>query len=435
MWQNILVRPATAAAGRGARSPRHEIIKKPPQGAAPCQKKGRIRIKKRPFLTMLCALVICLGLLPIEIMAEKGWPPPAGLSFPATHYQRWQKEDNFDRWETTLEGWAAGVHMDTTNLLYPETIRPDIWIDSGRNEAGRDNIAKQYLIRTTYWKLTEDGLLDMENRQMEAGYFEGYNVGIEREKATLYLQEAYISDTTANANCITFYGDASGVIDSGIDTFTIVLTGENRIAPERNFTNKGAIICEDLSNDGSYMSILLTGDGWLDITSNPNQESLASNNYGICVENSSLAIETEVSIHMLPFKRYGTGQEIVAVKTGDGVDIRDGAALLIELADGTQSCAFDGPVTVESGGTLEVSVGVLLRPVPGRLHSAADGGKRRHAEAGGGKRRPGGPVPVGSVGQQPVPGHLCGGRPSDPAGIDVPVEPEIQRERQRDAGR
>ncbi len=259
------------------------------------------------------------------------------------------------KWATTLEGWAVRQYNNRMFPLVKHPSRvPDIWIDSGRNDDGREALVKQYRYTGNYWKTTSDGLLDIDNGYIDEP--EEYNLYLDQETATLYLINAYLK----GQNCIALGGNVDKMMGAETGALTIALKGENTIVAyeESEYASTGAILLRS-TVDGKVVTddLILTGDetASLKLECGSISNSASATSYGFYLENSDLIIEVP-TVDIVVHSGGGEIKTRTAIKANN-VTVEEGSSVSITLEDGSEGTAFDAQsVVVESGASLSVTM-------------------------------------------------------------------------------
>ena len=259
------------------------------------------------------------------------------------------------KWATTLEGWAVRQYNNRMFPLVKHPSRvPDIWIDSGRNDAGREKIVEENRYKGNYWKTTSDGLLDIDNGYIDEP--EEYNLYLDQENATLYLINAYLK----GQNCIILSGNVYEMMGAETGALTIALKGENTIVAyeESEYASTGAILLRS-TVDGKVVTddLILTGDetASLKLECGSISNSASATSYGFYLENSDLIIEVP-TVDIVVHSGGGEIKTRTAIKANN-VTVKEGSSVSITLEDGSEGTAFDAQsVVVESGASLSVTM-------------------------------------------------------------------------------
>lgn len=260
------------------------------------------------------------------------------------------------KWATTLEGWAARQYNNTMFPLVKHPSRvPDIWIDSGRNDAGREKIVEENRYKGNYWKTTSDGLLDIDNGYIDEP--EEYNLYLDQETATLYLINAYLK----GQNCIALGGNVDKMMGAETGALTIALKGENTIVAyeESEYASTGAILLKSTADEWKQVTddLILTGDetASLEMECGSISNSASSTSYGFYLEASDLIIEVP-TVDIVVHSGGGEIKTRTAIKANN-VTVEEGSSVSITLEDGSEGTAFDAQsVVVESGASLSVTM-------------------------------------------------------------------------------
>lgn len=274
-------------------------------------------------------------------------------------YDCWQYNPNnvSGRWATTLEGWAVRQYNNTMFPLVKHPSRvPDIWIDSGRDDAGRGKIVEEYRYQGNYWNTTAEGLLDIDNGYIDEP--EEYNLYLDQETATLHLIDAYLK----GQNCIALGGNVDKMMGAETGALTIDLKGENTIVAyeESEYASTGAILLRSTADDESITvtdDLILTGDetASLEMECGSISNSTSSTSYGFYLEASDLIIDVP-TVDIVVHSGGGEIKTRTAIKA-DNVTVEEGSSVSITLEDGSEGTAFDAQsVVVESGASLSVTM-------------------------------------------------------------------------------
>lgn len=259
------------------------------------------------------------------------------------------------KWATTLEGWAVRQYNNRMFPLVKHPSRvPDIWIDSGRNDAGREKIVEENRYKGNYWKTTSDGLLDIDNGYIDEP--EEYNLYLDQETATLYLINAYLK----GQNCIILSGNVYEMMGAETGALTIALKGENTIVAyeESEYASTGAILLRS-TVDGKVVTddLILTGDetASLKLECGSISNSASATSYGFYLEASDLIIDVP-TVDIVVHSGGGEIKTRTAIKANN-VTVEEGSSVSITLEDGSEGTAFDAQsVVVESGASLSVTM-------------------------------------------------------------------------------
>ena len=272
-------------------------------------------------------------------------------------YDCWQYNPNnvSGRWATTLEGWAVRQYNNTMFPLVKHPSRvPDIWIDSGRDDAGRGKIVEEYRYQGNYWNTTAEGLLDIDNGYIDEP--EEYNLYLDQETATLYLINAYLK----GQNCIALGGNVDKMMGAETGALTIALKGENTIVAyeESEYASTGAILLRS-TVDGKVVTddLILTGDetASLKLECGSISNSTSSTSYGFYLEASDLIIDVP-TVDIVVHSGGGEIKTRTAIKANN-VTVEEGSSVSITLEDGSEGTAFDAQsVVVESGASLSMTM-------------------------------------------------------------------------------
>ena len=257
------------------------------------------------------------------------------------------------KWATTLEGWAVRQYNNRMFPLVVHPVRvPDIWIDSGRNDAGREKIVAEYRYKGTYWTTTENGSLDIDHGSNDPN--SEYNLYLDESTATLHLIGAYLK----GKYCLSLVGNVKDIMGAETGALTIDLEGENKITAYDNAggaLSAGIKISPESSNRVTDDDLILTGDGSLEMKSGASGDSKSAESYSIFLENSDLIIDgPDVNINIMAGSdqfKYRT-----AIKA-DTVTVKGGSELNITLEEGSEGTAFDVQnLVIEEGASLSVTL-------------------------------------------------------------------------------
>lgn len=320
-----------------------------------CMSKNMIR---RRFLS-LCLVLAMMASFPGVAWADVNETTYlyGDLTVVCAPYDCWQYNPNnvSGKWATTLEGWAVRQYNNRMFPLVKHPSRvPDIWIDSGRNDDGREALVKQYRYTGNYWKTTSDGLLDIDNGYIDEP--EEYNLYLDQETATLYLINAYLK----GQNCIILSGNVYEMMGAETGALTIDLKGENTIVAyeESEYASTGAILLRS-TVDGKVVTddLILTGDetASLKLECGSISNSASATSYGFYLEASDLIIDVP-TVDIVVHSGGGEIKTRTAIKANN-VTVKEGSSVSITLEDGSEGMAFDAQsVVVESGASLSVTM-------------------------------------------------------------------------------
>lgn len=320
-----------------------------------CMSKNMIR---RRFLS-LCLVLAMMASFPGVAWADVNETTYlyGDLTVVCAPYDCWQYNPNnvSGKWATTLEGWAVRQYNNRMFPLVKHPSRvPDIWIDSGRNDDGREALVKQYRYTGNYWKTTSDGLLDIDNGYIDEP--EEYNLYLDQETATLYLINAYLK----GQNCIILSGNVYEMMGAETGALTIDLKGENTIVAyeESEYASTGAILLRS-TVDGKVVTddLILTGDetASLKLECGSISNSASATSYGFYLEASDLIIDVP-TVDIVVHSGGGEIKTRTAIKANN-VTVEEGSSVSITLEDGSEGTAFDAQsVVVESGASLSVTM-------------------------------------------------------------------------------
>lgn len=321
-----------------------------------CMSKNMIR---RRFLS-LCLVLAMMASFPGVAWADVNETTYlyGDLTVVCAPYDCWMFNPNnvSGKWATTLEGWAARQYNNTMFPLVKHPSRvPDIWIDSGRNDAGREKIVEENRYKGNYWKTTSEGLLDIDNGYIDEP--EEYNLYLDQETATLYLINAYLK----GQNCIALGGNVDKMMGAETGALTIALKGENKIIAyeESEYASTGAILLKSTADEWKQVTddLILTGDetASLEMECGSISNSTSSTSYGFYLEASDLIIDVP-TVDIVVHSGGGEIKTRTAIKA-DNVTVKEGSSVSITLEDGSEGTAFDAQsVVVESGASLSVTM-------------------------------------------------------------------------------
>ena len=320
-----------------------------------CMSKNMIR---RRFLS-LCLVLAMMASFPGVAWADVNETTylHGDLTVVCAPYDCWMFNPNnvSGKWATTLEGWAVRQYNNTMFplVVHPSRV-PNIWVDSGRDDEGREALVKQYRYTGNYWKTTSDGLLDIDNGYIDEP--EEYNLYLDQETATLHLIDAYLK----GQNCIILGGNVDDMMGAETGALTIDLKGENTIVAyeESEYASTGAILLRS-TVDGKVVTdnLILTGDetASLKLECGSISNRASSTSYGFYLENSDLIIEVP-TVDIVVHSGGGEIKTRTAIKANN-VTVKEGSSVSITLEDGSESTAFDAQsVVVESGASLSVTL-------------------------------------------------------------------------------
>lgn len=320
-----------------------------------CMSKNMIR---RRFLS-LCLVLAMMASFPGVAWADVNETTYlyGDLTVVCAPYDCWMFNPNnvSGKWATTLEGWAARQYNNRMFPLVKHPSRvPDIWIDSGRNDAGREKIVEENRYKGNYWKTTSEGLLDIDNGYIDEP--EEYNLYLDQETATLYLINAYLK----GQNCIILSGNVYEMMGAETGALTIALKGENTIVAyeESEYASTGAILLRS-TVDGKVVTddLILTGDetASLKLECGSISNSASATSYGFYLEASDLIIDVP-TVDIVVHSGGGEIKTRTAIKANN-VTVEEGSSVSITLEDGSEGTAFDAQsVVVESGASLSVTM-------------------------------------------------------------------------------
>ena len=328
------------------------------------------RIIRNRFISICLVLAMLVSCFPAgTAWAAMNESENGDLRVAAENFEYWyyNPKNVSGKWATTLEGWAVVGYNGTYFPLVVHPCRvPKEWIDSGRNDEGREAIVDTNRYEGTYWKL-ENGLLDVNSGKETEEELPDYNLYLDESTATLHLQNAQMKAMY----CLALDDNVSTIMpDAGKDDLTIELHGENKISAYHESSNISMGISfdpNDQRGDVTSDLILTEGDTTGDnstggdstgessltmecgaVGNNPRAES-----YAIYLEHSDLTVD---GIELNVFVNKGEGQykSRTAIKA-DNVTIKDGSTVNVTLEEG--GTAFDAQsVTIEDGASLTVTM-------------------------------------------------------------------------------
>ena len=328
------------------------------------------RIIRNRFISICLVLAMLVSCFPAgTAWAAMNESKNGDLRVAAENFEYWyyNPKNVSGKWATTLEGWAVVGYNGTYFPLVVHPCRvPKEWIDSGRNDEGREAIVDTNRYEGTYWKL-ENGLLDVNSGKETEEELPDYNLYLDESTATLHLRDAYLKAMY----CIILDNNVSTIMpDAGKDDLTIELHGENKISAYHESSNISMGISFDPNDQrGDVTSDLIltggdtTGDNSTEgvstgessltmecgaVGNNPRAES-----YAIYLEHSDLTVD---GIKLDVNVKAGEGQykSRTAIKA-DNVTIKDGSTVNVTLEEG--GTAFDAQsVTIENGASLTVTM-------------------------------------------------------------------------------
>ena len=275
------------------------------------------------------------------------------------------------KWATTLEGWAARQYNNRMFPLVKHPSRvPSIWIDSGRNDTGRERIVEENRYKGNYWKTTSEGLLDIDNGYIEEP--EEYNLYLDQETATLYLINAYLK----GQNCIILGGNVDDMMGADKEALTIDLKGENKIIAyeESEYASTGAILLRSTADEWKQVTddLILTGDetASLEMGCGSISNRISSTSYGFYLEASDLIIDVP-TVDIVVHSGGGEIKTRTAIKA-NAVTVEEGSSVSITLEDGSEGTAFDAQsVVVKKGASLSVTLTNNSSLMPGKEDGAS----------------------------------------------------------------
>ena len=335
------------------------------------------RIIRNRFISICLVLAMLVSCFPAgTAWAAMNESENGDLRVAAENFEYWyyNPKNVSGKWATTLEGWAVVGYNGTYFPLVVHPCRvPKEWIDSGRNDEGREAIVDTNRYEGTYWKL-ENGLLDVNSGKETEEELPDYNLYLDEDTATLHLRDAYLEAMY----CIILDNNVSTIMPGAktkdgaekTNDLTIELHGENRIIAYHESSNISMGISFDPNDQrGDVTSDLIltegdtTGDNSTEgvstgessltmecgaVGNNPRAES-----YAIYLEHSDLTVD---GIKLDVNVKAGEGQykSRTAIKA-DNVTINKGSTVNVTLEEG--GTAFDAQsVTIENGASLTVTM-------------------------------------------------------------------------------
>ncbi len=328
------------------------------------------RIIRNRFISICLVLAMLVSCFPAgTAWAAMNESENGDLRVAAENFEYWyyNPKNVSGKWATTLEGWAVVGYNGTYFPLVVHPCRvPKEWIDSGRNDEGREAIVDTNRYEGTYWKL-ENGLLDVNSGKETEEELPDYNLYLDEDTATLHLRDAYLEAMY----CIILDNNVETIMPKAeTDALTIELHGENKISAYHESSNISMGISFDPNDQrGDVTSDLIltegdtTGDNSTEgvstgessltmecgaVGNNPRAES-----YAIYLEHSDLTVD---GIKLDVNVKAGEGQykSRTAIKA-DNVTIKDGSTVNVTLEEG--GTAFDAQsVTIEEGASLTVTM-------------------------------------------------------------------------------
>ena len=342
------------------------------------------RIIHRRFLCIclvLCMLISCFptGTARAAMTeSENGDLRVAAESFTHWYYDPELPSNN---WTTTLEGWAVTAHSDIFPLVVHPSRVPDVWVDSGRNDAGREALVEKYRYTGTYWTL-KDGLLDVNSGSEDPN--SDYNLYLDEDTATLHLRDAYLEATY----CLFLNDNVSTIMpNAGTDApLTIELEGDNSIlaSHDSSIFTKGITFDPIDRNVDITSDLILTGEGSLKMACGAVGNNPIAESYAIYLKNSDLIIDG-VSLNVTVQTAGGKYKSRTAFKANN-VTIKDGSTVNVNLKEGSGGAVFDAQsVTIEDGSSLTVTMTrdcQMFASSASTLSGDGSGGKLRLQEGG-----------------------------------------------------
>ena len=313
------------------------------------------RIIHRRFLCICLVLCMLISCFPTgTAWAALNESENGDLRVAAKNFTYWYYNPNnvSGKWSTTLEGWAVTAYSDIFPLVVHPSRVPDVWVDSGRNDEGREALVEKYRYTGTYWTL-EDGLLDVNSGSEDPN--SDYNLYLDEDTATLHLRDAYLEATY----CLFLNDNVSTIMpDAGTNApLTIELEGDNSIiaSHDSSIFTRGITFDPIDGNVDITSDLILTGEGSLKmecgaVGNNPRAES-----YAIYLKNSDLIIDgVSLDVDVQP----GTGQyKCRTAFKANTVTVKSGSSINVTLEEGSGGAAFDAQsVTIEDGSSLTVTM-------------------------------------------------------------------------------
>lgn len=274
-----------------------------------------------------------------------GWPDNAasfanadGITVPSTSNNQWKVGNSNASRQPYKNLWNLSLNRDNSinsgkerylNLLGALLAPENIW----------DGYDGPFLSQDRYWKTT-GGLLDFDSGSETP--FEGWNIWMDKDNATLSLSNAQLEAETGN--CLLINQNISNLFSGG--TLNIALAGSN------SFCSTGG--SATITTNGHTGDLRFTGNGSLEITNNGSSYT----NCAIVLEQGNLSIAdgARVTVHTVPSSREAAAVE---AKT---VTIANGGTLTVDLVAGSNAQPFKSDsITVKKGGSLQVAVGSSLQ--------------------------------------------------------------------------
>lgn len=326
------------------------------------------RIIRSRFICICLVLTMLISCFPAgTAWAALNESKDGDLRVAAETFTYWYYNPNnvSGKWATTLEGWAVVGYNGTyfPLIVHPSRV-PVEWVDSGRNDEGREALVEKYRYTGTYWTL-ENGLLDVNSGSEDPD--SDYNLYLDEDTATLHLRDAELKAMY----CIILDNNVETIMpDAGTNDLTIELHGENKISAYHESSNISMGISFDPNNQrGDVTSDLIltegdtTGDNSTEgvstgessltmecgaVGNNPRAES-----YAIYLEHSDLTVDG-IKLDVNVKASEGQYKSRTAIKA-DNVTIKDGSTVNVTLEEG--GTAFDAQsVTIEEGASLTVTM-------------------------------------------------------------------------------
>ena len=313
------------------------------------------RIIHRRFLCIclvLCMLVSCFPTgTPRAAMTESEKGDLRVAAEPFTHWY-YDPELPSNNWTTTLEGWAVTAHSDIFPLVVHPSRVPDVWVDSGRNDEGREALVEKYRYTGTYWTL-KDGLLDVNSGSEDPN--SDYNLYLDEDTATLHLRNANLEAMY----CLFLNDNVSTIMpNAGTDApLTIELEGDNSIlaSHESSIFTRGITFDPIDRNVDITSDLILTGEGSLKMECGAVGNNPIAESYAIYLKNSDLIIDgVSLDVDVQP----GTGQyKCRTAFKANTVTVKSGSSINVTLEEGSGGAVFDAQsVTIGDGSSLTVTM-------------------------------------------------------------------------------
>ena len=313
------------------------------------------RIIHRRFLCICLVLCMLISCFPTgTAWAALNESENGDLRVAAKNFTYWYYNPNnvSGKWSTTLEGWAVTAYSDIFPLVVHPSRVPDVWVDSGRNDEGREALVEKYRYTGTYWTL-EDGLLDVNSGSEDPN--SDYNLYLDEDTATLHLRDAYLEAMY----CLFLNDNVSTIMpDAGTDApLTIELEGDNSIltSHDSSIFTRGITFDPIDRNVDITSDLILTGEGSLKMECGAVRNNPIAESYAIYLKNSDLIIDgVSLDVDVQP----GTGQyKCRTAFKANTVTVKSGSSINVTLEEGSGGAAFDAQsVTIEDGSSLTVTM-------------------------------------------------------------------------------